>query len=179
MPVAEIFRVNYYVGALLAQGGNLWIDGSKIIFSPTSTLDRAMGAEDVQIPFQHIRAVDYAGALSRSFNIKTDEKIHKFEGAQARKFWDLLEKVLPNKELMAPLGAVQKRSDVLVKPLTSLVCDRCTKPLQSGYSFCPHCGTRPKSACSSCRRTIDLSWAVCAFCGWKFTANSQNHTPES
>jgi transcription elongation factor Elf1 len=164
MPVVETFHVNYFVGALLAQGGNLWLEDSKLVFSPTSAIDRAMGAQDVEIPFHTIRGVDYSGPLSRSFNIKTDDKIHKFEGGQAKKVWESLEKVLSQKGLSLP--SHQKHQG-------SLNCPQCEQNLQVGFSFCPHCGIRLKSVCPSCHKAVEASWVACAFCGSKFTPSAQ------
>jgi RNA polymerase subunit RPABC4/transcription elongation factor Spt4 len=165
MPVAEMFRVNYFVGALLAQGGNLWFEDTDLVFSPTSSIDRAMGARDVKIPFQTIREIDYSGPLSRSFNIKTDDKIHKFEGSQAKKVWETLEKVLAVK-------------GILILPESKngggpLACSQCEHALQPGFSFCPYCGVRIKSVCSSCHKSVEPNWVACAFCGWKFAPTNQ------
>jgi len=167
MQVAEIYRLNYYVGALLAQGGNLWFEGSKIVFSPTSALDRAMGARNVEIAFQQIREMEYKGELSRTFILKTDDRIHKFEGAQAKKVWEILQKALPNGKETASEGP-DKNVAHLPKSSPVLACDQCSKRLEPGYSFCPHCGNRLKSACTSCHRSVDPAWSACAFCGWKF-----------
>jgi ATP-dependent Clp protease ATP-binding subunit ClpB len=65
MPKSPIFRINHYVGAVLAQGGNIWLDDSMIVFSPTSAIDRAMGAKDVHIPFQNIQHMEFKGELLR------------------------------------------------------------------------------------------------------------------
>ncbi len=164
MPAVEMFRVNYFVGALLAQGGNLWLDETQLVFFPTSAIDRAMGAQNVEIPFKNIRAVDYSGALSRSFSIKTDDKIHKFEGGQAKKVWELLDKALS-----VQTGATNGSA---LKSKPTLACSQCDQPLMPGYSFCPHCGIRLKPVCQSCHKFIDLNWVACAFCGWKFSSNT-------
>jgi len=187
MPVAETFRVNYYVGAVLAQGGNLSFEGTKIIFSPTSAIDRAMGARDVEIPFREIRAASYAGALSRTVRVKTDDKVHKFEGGQAKQIWELLKNALQKLGTMPPDKKPNKTTDASAQsffsaepparpqpasppqPSSSLSCDQCEKPLQAGYSFCPYCGNRLKAVCSSCHRTLDPSWSACAYCGLKST----------
>jgi hypothetical protein len=184
MAKSEIFRVNYYIGPLLAQGGNIWIDDSKVIFSPTSALDRAMGAGDIEIPFQHISDLVFKGDLLRTFNIKTPEKTHKFEGSQAKKVWALLDQSLKatgsrssapasipasSPATTPPLANTAKSVPTQTIPPVSMGCDQCAKPLYPGYSFCPFCGTRIKSVCSSCRRAIVLTWSVCAWCGWKFT----------
>lgn len=165
MPASEIFRVNYYVNGLLAQGGNLWIDGAKIVFSPTSALDRAMGAKDVEILFPQIESLSFAGNLSRAFNVKTAEKIHKFEGSNARKVWETLEKALPNKGVLPP-------PSVQPKTAAGFCCDQCSGALQPGFLYCPRCAARVKSLCTSCKKSVDPHWSACAFCGWKFGANS-------
>ncbi len=178
MPSPEVFRLNYYVSGLLAQGGNVWLEDSKLIFSPTSALDRAMGAKNVEILFSHVRGMNYGGALTRSFSLSTDGKVHKFEGSQAKRVCELLEKVLP-KNGAAPvkitvIPASPPSAPSPVKHASGFSCMQCQTSLQPGFCYCPHCGTAIKSICKSCRRTIDPNWSVCAFCGWKFSA-AANH----
>src|SRR4026209_1995967 len=105
MASTEIFHVNYYTGGMLAYGGNLWVDGDAVHFSPTGSLDRAMGAKDFQISFHQIRGLQVGGALSQSFTIQTDEKVHKFQGSQAKRAWAQLEKMIPGKG--APTACAQ------------------------------------------------------------------------
>jgi hypothetical protein len=130
MPKSEIFRINYYVGAVLAQGGNIWIDDSMIVFSPTSAIDRAMGAKDVQISFDRIKALEFKGELMRTFTVSTGDKIHKFEGSQARRVWDVLEKTVPNKNSLA------------IKGQSVLKCAECRKDVAAHWFFCAFCGTK-------------------------------------
>jgi predicted RNA-binding Zn-ribbon protein involved in translation (DUF1610 family) len=181
MPKSEIFRVNYFVAGMLAQGGNVWLDDSKIVFSPTSALDRAMGAKDVEIPFPQIHGLAFKGDLLRTFIIQTTDRHHKFEGSQAKKVWELLNRALKIDGILPALPAVQTPAPAPAPPaapalaprqtplFSPLTCDHCAKPLEPGYSFCPSCGTRVKSVCSSCRRAIVSTWAACAWCGWKFS----------
>jgi len=119
-PAVSMYRINYYVGSVLAQGGNIWVDESKIVFSPTSAIDRAMGAKDVHIPFKDIRSRDFRGDIRRMFTITTADRTHKFEGSNAKNVWDLLDKALP------PARA----------------CAKCAEPLQVRFRFCPMCGTK-------------------------------------
>ena len=167
MSTNEKFRVNYYVSGLLAQGGELWIDASKIVFSPTSALDRAMGAKTLEIPFEHVVGMNYTGALSRFFLINTGEKVHKFEGGMTKRVWEVLEKALPKKAMVTPATPQHKPAPITApaKPTTGLTCVQCAKPLQPYYSFCPHCAARIKTNCPSCQKAIDPSWMACAFCG--------------
>lgn len=166
MAKSPIFRVNYYVGAMLAQGGNIWVDEAALIFSPTSTLDRAMGAKDVQINFPEIRAMEFKGDLFRSFTVTTAEKTHKFEGSQAKQIWGILDGAVKAKPGPAagPASAVKTAGTTS----TPLVCDHCQKNLEPGFMFCPACSARIKAACPSCHKAPAPQWAACAFCGWKF-----------
>lgn len=164
MVTAEKIRVNYFVGGGLALGGDLWLEASKLVFSPTGAIDRAMGAKEVEIPFEDIKGLEYTGSLSRSFHVKTDKKVHKFEGAQAKRAWEALEKALPNKELITLVTLPTSNGS---KNGHALSCDQCKSVLQPGYSFCPNCSSRVKSACNGCHKTVDPVWSACAFCGWK------------
>lgn len=179
MAVNEIFRVNYYVSGMLAQGGNLWLDTAKICFSPTSALDRALGAKNVDIPFLQIQNISQPGTLSRTIQITVPGKVHRFEGGQAKRIWELLEKVLPNKGVMAPLGsqpaasaAPAPRPAASPSHTGSLACDHCSKPIQPGYNFCPHCASRLKAVCLSCSKSVDPTWAACAYCGRRISATA-------
>jgi hypothetical protein len=179
METIEKFRVNYFVSGLLAQGGELSIVDDKIRFSPTSAVDRAFGAVDVEIPLASIVGVDYIGALSRAFYVRTNSRLHKFEGGQTKVFWERLEKVLPKtaaRPLLAQGSAeAAKKPAVPVAPVhhPSLACVSCSKPLQPGFSHCPHCASVIKSGCTNCHRAVDPQWSACAYCGWKLVS-SQN-----
>jgi hypothetical protein len=146
MPDKENLRVNYYVGSVLAQGGEVRLEGGKIIFSPTSSIDRAMGAKEVEIPFQKIRGVEHKGEFLRTFTIKTEEKTHKFEGSQARKLAELLEKELKNQGLIAniPFEKTTDNLNLKVKPQapTEKPCIQCKKSLKPEFFFCPFCGIK-------------------------------------
>lgn len=178
MPITETFRVNYYVGALLAQGGNVRLEESKIVFSPTSALDRAMGATDVSILLADIRSIEGSSGLSKAVRIQTQGKTHKFDGSQIVSFWDTLRKKLPSKvsaQTVAPVQPVIAAASSTAKSMPSssvIACHHCNTSLQPGFSFCPHCGVRPKSICPSCQRTFNPAWVSCAYCGSKIIAKA-------
>lgn len=132
-PTGETFRLNYFVGGMLAYGGNFWIESSRIVFSPTGALDRAMGAKDVEINFTDIISIEYTGALSRTFHIKTGDKAHRFEGSQAKRVWDILQEKMPDKKVLTGVSA------------PASPCGQCSRPLQPAFVFCPYCGVRVKS----------------------------------
>lgn len=178
MPKSEIFRLNYYVGAILAQGGNVWIENSKIVFSPTSAIERAMGAKDVEIPFPDINEIVFKGDLMRSFNVVTKNKTHKFEGSQAKKVWEILDQLVKPKSKPAAVVVIPNPAPAVVPtsapqrpaaPVSSRhACEGCRKELEPCYAFCPYCALPVKTKCSSCRRAVNPQWIACAFCGWKF-----------
>jgi RNA polymerase subunit RPABC4/transcription elongation factor Spt4 len=175
MPSNETFHLNYYIGAVLAQGGNLSLSDSKIIFSPTSPIDRAMGATDVEIPFHEIQEVEFKGEMMRAFHVRTVEKIHKFQGSQAKSAWERLEKSLKAKESSVAVSVPASNPAPASPPVSasnSLNCDRCKSALLPGFSFCPSCGATAKSSCSSCHKAILSHWSHCAFCGWKFASKA-------
>ncbi|OVE76064.1 hypothetical protein BVX98_06580 [bacterium F11] len=171
MPGEEKLRVNYYVGSLLAQGGEVRVDDSKIIFSPTSALDKAMGAKDIEIPFRDINALEHKGQLLRTFNIKTGDRTHKFEGSQAKKLAELLEGALNEKGLMTAIQIEKKSEDKLQKfspeSFSVPACGKCSKTLRPDYAFCPYCSASVKSLCESCHRIIEEDWVACPYCGKK------------
>jgi hypothetical protein len=127
---SQVFHVNYFVGAVLAQGGDLRLEDTKIVFSPTSSIDRALGAKDVEIPLNTIRGVEYAGGLTRTFRIKTDDKTHKFVGQQVEKIWQILQNSSSLKSGIAPSP----------KTPATLECGKCAGPLKPNFLFCPYCG---------------------------------------
>ncbi len=128
MVKSETFHLNHYVGTMLAQGGDLWFDESKIVFSPTSAIDRALGATDVEINFGKIQGVEFKGDLTKFFLIKTDNKIHRFHGRQAEIAWESINKVLA------------------VKGIKTLSCTQCSAKLEPVFVFCPYCGFRALEA---------------------------------
>lgn len=132
MPKSEIFRLNYYVGAVLAQGGNTWFDESKIVFSPSSAIDRAFGASDIEIPFTQIKGVKYNGGIMGSILIKTEDKLHKFQGRQAKNAWEALSTSLKERG-MKPMGKPET---------TAQTCQKCSGRLEPNFLFCPFCGVR-------------------------------------
>jgi len=169
MPAEKSLRLNYYVGSLLAQGGDVRVEGSKIIFLPTSALDIAMGAKPVEIPFQSIKGLEHKGEFLRTFNVKTDDGVHKFEGSQAIKLAELLEASL-REEGMAdniPFERAQP-AETLIK------CPKCSKQVKSEFTFCPSCGTSINTTCKSCKKKVEEDWAMCAFCGNKLKEPPQS-----
>jgi RNA polymerase subunit RPABC4/transcription elongation factor Spt4 len=45
------------------------------------------------------------------------------------------------------------------------VCPQCQRGIDHEYILCPHCHTGLRRRCISCDRVIDLTWAICPFCG--------------
>src|SRR3989344_5212489 len=74
------FSVTYYVGIMLAQGGILKILDDQLLFVPRN-IEKAMGASDVEIPFDAIKMVEVSGAITESLIVRTLEKPHRFVGS--------------------------------------------------------------------------------------------------
>jgi len=47
----------------------------------------------------------------------------------------------------------------------ALTCPSCQKPVEKGFTYCPHCGTALQLVCKSCGRSVDAAWKVCPYCG--------------
>lgn len=170
MTPSDALRVNYYVGAVLAQGGEVRFEEEKLVFCPTGALDRAMGAKDVEVQFIDIRWVNYNGDLSRLLRVKTDKKIHKFAGSQARQLGLNLKSVLGsrNPDIMFEVGEEAKASAPPPRSPTPTKtpenCKGCGKPVRLDFAFCPYCKTSLRPTCPSCMTATESDWIVCAFC---------------
>ena len=46
-------------------------------------------------------------------------------------------------------------------------CPKCEKPVEVGFTFCPHCGAKLHSACPKCKKPVEEEWSVCPHCGTK------------
>lgn len=44
-------------------------------------------------------------------------------------------------------------------------CPGCARPINSEYRHCPYCRTILRRVCSTCSRTIQIGWSICAYCG--------------
>jgi len=174
MSEQDKMRINYYVGAVLAQGGEVHLGNNQIIFSPTSALDRALGASDISIDFKDVQGVEYKGELSKTLRVKTGDRVHRFMGSQASKLAALLEEDLKRQGFAFSKDADERTSskeNVTPSAVVSQVvlkCSRCDKALRSDFVFCPYCQAPVRDICSVCRHAIEADWSACAFCGHKF-----------
>ena len=55
---------------------------------------------------------------------------------------------------------------VLREPMP-VFCAHCGGVLQSGFAFCPACGSGTAPACPQCKRITQAGWSHCASCGAK------------
>jgi type II secretory ATPase GspE/PulE/Tfp pilus assembly ATPase PilB-like protein len=44
-------------------------------------------------------------------------------------------------------------------------CPGCGRPVNSQYSHCPYCRAVLRRVCETCKRTIQIGWKICAYCG--------------
>ncbi len=166
----KLFNVNYFVGAMLVQTGVLQISGTHIIFKPTGMIEKMMGATEVVIALADIVAFDYTGGLARTVRIKTQNKVHKFEGSATSSFGDVLLNLLPNKAVKKP--SIIQSLHPFIGPKYS--CKQCTFVSQPGLRFCPKCGVAPQGACAKCQRLLDSNWNFCGHCGTKVASVSSS-----
>ena len=183
--VANEFKVTYYVGVMLAQGGLLIIKDDCILFAPRA-LERAMGAQDVTIPFQNVRMAEVTGTITESLQIKTKERVHRFVGSDLYKILDLINAALqeyqrnpPPSQAPAAQEPATKTAQAAAedassrngaaKPVAFGQCPSCFKPSKPHFNFCPFCKSAIKTVCAVCRQALEPGWKFCAACGQALT----------
>lgn len=45
------------------------------------------------------------------------------------------------------------------------VCSHCQRGIEPDFIMCPHCHTALRRRCNSCDHVVDLTWAICPYCG--------------
>ena len=45
------------------------------------------------------------------------------------------------------------------------VCPHCQRGIEPEFIMCPHCHTALRRRCAACDRVVDLTWAICPYCG--------------
>ena len=177
------FKMTYYVGVMLAQGGVLSIKPEEIIFAPNS-IERAMGATDTVIPYEKIKLVDITGTITESLMIRTLEKAHRFVGGNVNKIKDQVNEAIQSYQSGHPLPVVEMSSSLsqpqpsipsTPEPLivasssktlaSSRHCPGCSFDIRPEFHYCPACKKELIPSCLTCHRTLDPSWSYCAFCG--------------
>lgn len=165
------FKVTYYVGAMLAQGGSLIIKEDQLLFAPRP-IERAMGAVDTPIAFAEINMVEVTGTITESLIVRTVKKPHRFVGSDLYKIRDLIHTALQVFHENSPAvksapGPVQTSSASIQVKLknSSSQCTSCNQLVQSEFHFCPNCHAVLKPCCGQCHRTVGAGWKYCAFCG--------------
>ncbi len=79
--------------------------------------------------------------------------------------WTILAIIIPN-----ALGIIL--FFLLRLPLPRL-CPQCTRAVQAGFSFCPHCSYKLGLSCPQCKRAVTVNDLYCPYCG----AALQNPAP--
>ena len=46
-----------------------------------------------------------------------------------------------------------------------LACPSCQKPVEKGFTYCPHCGAALQRVCKNCGKPVESSWKACPYCG--------------
>ena len=163
-----LFQVHYFVGALLVESGEVRLNGTQIVFTPTGVLEKMMNVKDVVIPMADIVAHEYTGGLVRTVRIQTKEKVHKFEGSETARLGEVLFNLLPNKAVRKPSKVQTMHPFIGPK----YACSQCAFVAQPGFRVCPNCGAFPKNVCQRCRCLLDTAWTFCAYCGTKAASAS-------
>ncbi len=181
------FKMTYYIGTMLAQGGILSIRNDSLDFIP-GALERAMGAKDTVIPLSAIRLVEVTGTITESLIVRTSERIHRFVGSDLHQVKNCIDAKMqnivtggstspgqPTEETVQPkpgltlasitapqpnLGsATEKKSPVILQ------CPECFKNIKPEFAYCPLCRHSLQKNCSRCFRVLADDWKYCPICG--------------
>lgn len=187
------FKMTYYIGAMLAQGGILTIKENSLVFFP-GTIEKAVGAQDTIIPFEKIKMVEVTGTITESLMIRTMEKAHRFVGSDLYKIRDIINSMLANYQPQHPVDAGSAEVQLLkiessatqvpVRANTQTVgtaqtpkvsaspkkCPSCSGQISPEFHFCPFCKAVLSACCPGCHRSVTTGWKFCAFCGSDLTA---------
>ena len=71
--------------------------------------------------------------------------------------WTIIALIIPN-----ALGIILYF--VLRLPLRN-TCPQCGQPVQTGFSFCPHCSYKLTPNCAQCQRPVGINDVYCPYCG--------------
>jgi Double zinc ribbon/Phospholipase_D-nuclease N-terminal len=47
----------------------------------------------------------------------------------------------------------------------SPTCPSCQKPVEKGFTYCPHCGAPLQPVCKNCGKSVESAWKACPHCG--------------
>lgn len=172
------FKVTYYVGLMLAQGGSLVIKEDCLLFAPRS-IERAMGAVDVTIPYDRIKLAEVTGTITETLVVRTAEKPHKFVGGDLYKIADTINAALEAYQQRRPAGPTVsqplpastnhasavpvEKKETPPRPASNL-CPACQQAVETGFNFCPSCQASLRKSCPACHRPANPGWKFCPAC---------------
>jgi len=67
------------------------------------------------------------------------------------------------------------RSDAVFAPKIvqeTQPCPDCQKPVETRFTFCPHCGAKLQTVCPDCGKPVDKTWRNCPHCGQELHGNT-------
>jgi len=173
------FKMTYYKGAMLAQGGNLIVRADAVVFAP-GTIERAVGAEDTVVPYEKIKMVEITGTITESLMVRTQEKAHRFVGSELYKIRDKIDAAIQSAYASRPAAALAQAPAAAPAPPKVMAapsqaapkdregfsgqCSSCFKNLNAAYNYCPFCKTVVKKSCPECFRGLEAAWKFCPNC---------------
>ncbi len=116
----ERVRATYYVSRMLAQSGILHLTSLRLVFVPTGTIDRAVGAERVTVGVEEIQRLASEGDATKKLTIRTAIKTFRFVGRN----FDNLERELRGLLNRKTEGEATAREEVLAEVRVNLFVSR-------------------------------------------------------
>ncbi len=116
----ERVRATYYISRMLAQTGILHLTNVRLVFVPTGTIDRAVGAERVTVAVDEIQRLGSEGDATKKLTLRTAIKTFRFVGRN----FDNLERELRALLSRTPDGEASPREEVLAEARVNLFVSR-------------------------------------------------------
>ena len=116
----ERVRATYYVSRMLAQTGMLHLTSLRLLFVPTGTIDRAVGAERVTLALADIQRFSSEGTTTKRLIVRSAVKSYRFVGRS----FDVIEHQLRVLLHRAPDAEADPPEEVLAEARVNLFVSR-------------------------------------------------------
>jgi type IV pilus assembly protein PilB len=152
IPDAE-HLANLGLSALDLTGGN-WRSGKGCPRCQDLGFKGRLGVFETLVPNSRIREQILRGATEEDIRLAAQES------GMRTLMEDGLAKARRGDTTIEELGRVLE-----VGEYAASCCAGCGRQLNSGYRFCPYCGTTQRRFCLNCGNPIHPGWKLCAHCG--------------
>ncbi|MBK7971955.1 MAG: zinc ribbon domain-containing protein [Deltaproteobacteria bacterium] len=116
----ERVRATYYISRMLAQSGLLHLTSLRLMFVPTGTIDRVVGAERVSLAIDEIQRLSCEGLATKKLTVRSAIKTYRFVGRN----FENLERELRALVSRSSQSEISHREEVLAEARVNLFVSR-------------------------------------------------------